>query len=451
MREKTGFLLCIIYALFLSCGSDGGFPSSIEGPVLDINEAKALVVDHFYVNGGLDDEFSSQGEFAIYLRDVGGEGKDLTCASGTDGISQLATPGVYYGMLDIPMQAVNDDKPDSAARFQIVVVEKDSENCPEPISRDDDIVGMSEELTFEELTNAPIWTANGLSSVTLRVHSEEEISIPALAPSLTTGLFIDKLFFDSGADARTEHRYFLFATRIDSSGNAVQNCQVDDKYLLPVKFGNILYAGLHIPIECFSSTDPEFSNMIAKLSLFIQKTQGPELVAETETKPIGEMIGERLSFKNGKGFISFQSIATKAFETSVVRLADVTSYQVRSLTYSLAPSANATVEVHFFGDNASYSFACSGAEQGLTSVNTPANYSNLNASLVASTGQKELFCWKQVTVKLLERTDGLKCPAALAKTPTTLAETSALTPSALAGGNITFLNGGGTLQLTPKP
>ncbi|MBI4211700.1 MAG: hypothetical protein HY540_03600 [Deltaproteobacteria bacterium] len=437
-------LLALIALPLLSCGSESG-PVTITGPILDISEATSLVVDQFYVNSGMDDEFSKTGEFAIYLRDAG-TGQDLACAGGAEGMVKLATPATYYGDLDVALREIESTHPESSARLQIVVVEKDSEDCPKPINADDDIAGISKALTIEEILNKTIWTTNGLVAVTLRAQGTKNLTISAMVPSLASGLFLDKLSF-TREDSEKEGRYFLIAERIEN-GKSLQSCQLNDS-LEMVKYG-MTYAALGLPISCYASTDPDFSQIPLKMSLWQQLESGPQLVGETEIRTIANFIGEKVLFTNDQGYLSFQTVATTPFFSSVVRLAELADLKATALNYSSTPAANTPVELHIFADGMSSSLVCAGKPQGLSNVASPGNYSNLDAGFVAVTGQKELFGSSNVTIKLVNRTDGKECPAALSNTPTELASTSSLTSSVLPSNALTFLNNAGSVSLSLK-
>lgn len=444
-KNVSIFAMLACLPFFMSCG--GTQVSTGEGPILESNEAKALVLDQFFVSEeGLGDEFSSEGEFSVYVLDTGTD-QYIVCVGADEGTEELKTPGVYYGGLDVNFREIKDKHPSSAARFRIVVVEKDSDDCPVSLDGDDDIVGQSDELTFDELTGSTVWTTNGLAAVTLRFRGDDEAAIPSMAPSLTTGLFIDKIYFDSGNDSKTQNRYYLFAEEI-VDGKTSSQCQIDDSFLTPVVYGKIIYAAMGIPISCFSATDPDFNDTQFKVSLYIQRTSGPVLVGETEVTAIASAIGERVEFTNNKGYIVFQNVEATPFNASIVRLGELTDLEIDDLTFTPTPSFNATVEVHVVEGESSRPIACAGEAQGLTDVSSPDTYENMEVTLAAVSGRKELFGWDEVSIRLVEREDGLKCPEPISNDPTVLAETTTLTSSALGGRSFHFQSGGGTISFS---
>ncbi|MBI4126684.1 MAG: hypothetical protein HY465_04245 [Deltaproteobacteria bacterium] len=444
MKRHVFTLFFSFLAIVMAGCSSVGIPE-ITGPILEADEAKALAIDQFYVNGGLDDEFSSQGEFNVYLRDAG-TGQDWVCASTTDGMDEVALTGVYYGGLDIHFREVDGDRPSSSARFQILVVEKDGEDCPESIGDDDDIVASSPELTFDELIGQTIWSTNGLAAVTLRGQTDEAVAIPSMAPSLDAGLILDQVSFESGGDSTTANRYYIFAEHVED-GTVVTQCQVDDSYLSNIQYGRITYAALGIPIDCFSAMDPDFADLPVRLSLWIQRSKGPEKIGETAVVPIGEIIGEKVSFTNNQGYFKFRNVVETPFSSSIVRLGELTGLTVTNVSYTETPSLNPTLEIHVLRDgDVSYSIACAGEDQGVDGLETPDTYDDLSATLVPVTGQQELFGWESVTIKFINRTDGLSCPEPLASDPDILATTTALTPSALSGRTFNFTDNDGSIS-----
>lgn len=438
---KTSVLMCLT-AFVAACG--GGGSSEIDGPTLSTSEANAMLVDQLYINGGMDDEYSSEGEFSVYLRDAA-TGKDISCTTPDGGMNKLSTAGLYYGGLEIPLQEVSVEHPSEIARFQVVFVEQDSKGCPDGIDEEDDIAGISKEFMFEDLLGKQIWATNGRAAVVFRNQNEESKNIKAMEPALSKGLFIDELYFENGSDGDQASRYYVFVDRVED-GKSVYQCQLDDSLLASIRYGNIVYAALGYPITCFSPDDPDFDQIPVRFGVYIQKESGTELVAETEALPIGDLIGEVVQFKDGKGYVSFQGVMSTPFSASVLRLAELTDLEATYLQYALTPSFRPTVELEITDSGGSYVIACSGSDQGLSGVGTPGTYDGLNATFVAAEGQKQLFGWSGVLIRLADRTDGLKCPSPLAATPTVLGTSGVLSTAKVSAGNIEFDSGAGRVK-----
>ena len=80
-------------------------------------------------------------------------------------------------------------------------------------------------------------------------------------------------------------------------------------------------------------------------------------------------------------------------------------------------------------------------------MDVPGTYDDLNARFVAAQGQMELFGWRDILIRLVERTDGLACPSPLTAAPTVLASTVMLGSSDLGAVELAFENGAGRLTL----
>lgn len=445
MRRAIHKLTTISFALALMAGCGGEGVTDIQGPTLSVSEAMVMVVDQLYINGGLDDEYSQKGEFSVYLRDAA-TGKDVACTRDDDGMDELSTPGVYYGGLSVPFAQVSADHPSEMARFQIVFVEQDSDGCPNPIDEDDDIAGTSAEFMFDGLLNQQIWAVNGRAAVVLRNSSGEARSVKSMAPALAEGLGIDKIYFKNGSDGDKSSDYYIFIDQVEN-GRSIYQCQISDDLMEEIHYGNTIYAALGFPVTCFSATDPDFANTNVRVGVYIQKSSGPSIVGETEAKPIGELIGEMAPFTNGNGYVVFQGVMTTPFSAPVIRLGELAMLNVNSLEYELTPSYNPTVELHITDSGGNYVIACAGEAQGLVGVSVPGSHAGLDANLVAADGQRELFGWSSVLLRLVDRKDGLKCPEPLGAEPTVLATTKALSSGDLDARTVQFQNGAGSVVL----
>lgn len=437
-------LLIAICVGFVSCGGSGG-ASSIEGPTLSIGEAMSLVLDQLYINGGLDDEYSNRAEYSVYLRDAA-TGQDVACTTAEGGMEKLSTPGIYYGGLSIPFVEVDDEHPSEMARFQLIFVDQDVTECPDPIGEEDDLAGESAEFMFDNLVDNHIWATNGRAVAVLRVSSEDERNVRSMAPAFEDGLIIDELYFENGSEGEEAGRYYIFMDEVED-GETVYQCQIEDEYMRNIRFGNLVYAALGYPISCFDAADDDFLDKRVRLGLYIQRDSGPSQIGETEPMLIMDIIGERIDFTNDKGYVSFRGVATTPFGSQVIRLEELAALQDVALSYELTPSIDPTIELHLTPGNSNYIVACAGEAQGLVGVETPGVYDGLSAKFVAAEGQTELFGWSTVVLKLVERNDDLTCPSPYGSSPTVLAESEELSGAMLSEGAIVFENGAGTAAL----
>ncbi len=437
MKQK-GILLFTVAALFaaLGCGSGG---SGITGPVLDIDEALSLKIDQFYTAAGLEDEYATTGEFSVYLRDAV-TGQDIACTPQESGMNRLGSIDLYYGGLDTAFTEVMDLHPTAAALVQLVFVEKDSLDCPEPIASGDDIIGITAPFTIDSLVATHIWASNGMASAVLRMGGTPPSEPPTMAFAMSDGLVVDQVKF-APPDDGNEHRYYLFAERYDGDTSA-ETCPIGDDALAKLRYGGIVYAALNLPVACFDPAAADFDATRVKFSVWVQKDAGPELMAETDVKTIGELIGERLDFTDGSGFVRLRNVSKDAFSARAARLEELTGLTLTTLTYPAAAAASDVIEVHLM-DPAGYSVACTGAAQGLAGVAAPSTaYTGLSGRFTAVEGQRELFGWELLNLVVVGRHDGLACPAPMETDYTALGTASALEPLALKAGDIAFAEGG---------
>lgn len=306
MKRISGIFSTIAIIMGLAAGCGGGGSGGSLGPILDISQVQALVVDQLAVTGGLEDEYRSQGEYTLYLRDAA-TGQDLACIGAAEGMGRIAGSGIYQAGLSLKFREVEAEHPSSAARFQLVVVEKDGPDCPSAIGTADDLVGESAELTSEELIGAQVSTTNGNAVIVLRQESQPTLEVGQMEPSLTDGLQIDQLFFPYEADDGAASRFYLFAERMEGD-TPVAQCQVEDALLEPIRFGNVLYAALGFPFACLDPADPEFPEWMVRVGVYVQTADGPRLIGQTQPRKIGDIIGEKVLFTEGEGFVSFRRV-----------------------------------------------------------------------------------------------------------------------------------------------
>lgn len=306
-RLTLAIVSLAVVVVSTGCGGGSGQASRPEGPILSIDQIQSLLVDQFYVNGGMEDEYGNKGEFSVYLRDAA-TGKDMACTSADGGMKRLSASGIYYGGLKVPLIEAEGEHPSLVARFQVIFVEQDSEGCPNKIdSSSDDIAGESAEFAFEGLLGSPIWATNGKAVVVIRSEVDEAVAVAAMLPATEDSLSVDQLYFKD--DTEDDSRYYIFAESI-KDGAVEYQCQIDDTYMQNIRHGDIIYGSLGFPFSCFDPSDPAFSTTKVRVGVYIQQDSGPELVAETKERAIGDLIGEKVSFEDDKGYISFRGVVT---------------------------------------------------------------------------------------------------------------------------------------------
>lgn len=224
--------LCLFASLLLSsCGSSG--TSDPVGPSIDIAELESIRIDQIKFTGGIDNDHDLTPEVAVYVRCASND-QDMACSGSAQGLDIVQKSGVVYGRIGAHFRAVEGAPETNCADVQLVFVEKDSDNCPKPITSDDDIVWTSNDLNLDEegtgnLLKTKIANDDGSVMAYLIGPNEEsaaEIALPT-GPLTENKLMLDQLYFNSpsieGKDAtfkiwvRDEPNNFRCETSIDKT------------------------------------------------------------------------------------------------------------------------------------------------------------------------------------------------------------------------------------------
>lgn len=199
-------LISLIFALLalgfqLSCGS--GTTSNPVGPNIDIAELETIKIDQIKFTGGTDDDQDLIPETSVYIR-CATNNVDMACSGSQEGLNIVATSGVVYGRLDAHFRGVEGAPDTNCSDVQLVFVEKDSNNCPQPIASDDDIVWTSNALSLDEegtgsLLKSKIANEDGSVMAYLIGPNDEQASELALSaiPLAENKLMLDQLYFKS--------------------------------------------------------------------------------------------------------------------------------------------------------------------------------------------------------------------------------------------------------------
>jgi len=143
---KPAVLLVAIFAA--ACGSNAGV-NNPTGPDFDVAELKTIRVDQLKISGGLEDDEDGAPEIAVYLRCADTD-KDVLCAGADQGLDLITKDSMLYGRLDANFVDIEEASIFKCFDVKLVVVEKDSNNCPSPINADDDVLFESPVLTLNE-------------------------------------------------------------------------------------------------------------------------------------------------------------------------------------------------------------------------------------------------------------------------------------------------------------
>lgn len=402
MKRTTISAALAACTIFAACGSEDIALKYLTGPFFSSSDASAVLIDQFYINGGMDDDYAKTGQFSIYIRDAV-SGTDIACASQDSGMSDFNRQDMYYGSLMVPFVPIDGISPTTVARMKLVFVEQDSAGCPKPIDPSDDIVGISKEFAMDSAFGSRIWAENGKAVAALRQTMDDSISIPEMAPATTSQISIDKLEFKTDL---VDARYYLIANYVEGS-SPQKFCQVDDAALAKISAKNTEYAALAFLIPCI---DPAAASVTAWFSLYGETTGDPVLIGETAHVPTGRLIGDTLPFTNNMGFISIRGIVEEPFKIPSIRLADLTGTKISSLDLKSAPTPATVPELWITDSTTGAPIACSGASEGFSGINSASLFDALGARIIAADGIRELFGWEGVKSLIIERTDDLACP-----------------------------------------
>ncbi len=334
------------------------------------------------------------------------------------------------------------DLPNEAVRFQLIFVEHDSDGCPNPIDDEDDILGVSKEFGFNDLLGNQIWATNGKAAAMIQQQNAEITTPRGMAPSMKKGLAIDKIYFEDGSEAS---RYHIFVGKIEN-GNETGSVEIDHDDIAKIRFGGIIYSALGIDIDVVDPASANFDLTKLRFQLYAQRESGTELVGETDFVAVEDLIGERASFTNGIGYITFRNISSAQFGASVIRLSDLENLEISKLEHDGNLSADSVVELAFFDPSGSYAVACAGVDQGFFDISSAGAY-EISANLVSVEGQRELFGWSQLVTSLVKRTDSMKCPKPYSEGAASIGSRSATILDDFKSGNLEFDDDGGRVEL----
>lgn len=195
------FALLALSFQFSSCGSNT--TSNPSGPNIDIAELETIKLDQIKFTGGTDDDQDMVPEASVYIR-CATNNIDMACSGSSQGLDIVKKSGAVYGRLDAHFRAVEGAPNTNCSDVQLVFVEKDSNNCPQPIASDDDIVWTSNALSLDEegtgsLLKSKIVSDDGGTMAYLIGPNDEQASelVLSTTPLAENKLMLDQLYFIS--------------------------------------------------------------------------------------------------------------------------------------------------------------------------------------------------------------------------------------------------------------
>ncbi len=200
MKKLVVFLVsCFMF--HAACG--GGNTSNPVGPNIDIAELETIKIDQIKFTGGIDDDQDLIPEVAVYVR-CAANNVDMVCSGSSQGLNIVGKSGIVYGRLDAHFRGVEGAPDTNCSDVQLVFVEKDSNNCPQPISSDDDIVWTSNALSLDEegtgnLLKSKIANEDESVMAYLIGPNDEAASelVLSTTPLAENKLMLDQLYFKS--------------------------------------------------------------------------------------------------------------------------------------------------------------------------------------------------------------------------------------------------------------
>lgn len=305
--------------LLLSCGSSGS--KNPVGPDLDISELLSIKIDQLKLTGGMDDDNDTIPEAAIYLR-CKESARYLACAGQAEGMDIVTRSGVAYGKLDIPLIKVSGAD-GSCLDVEVVFVEKDSNDCPNTVTADDDILGVSQAVSLNEsgegnLLGNKIETADDTNWVRLFGGDTEEASDMEPSSAITDAMLtLDQLYFTK-PDIYERSASFKLVVK-DSINTGDFRCEASFDKTSGIIKENIIYGGLGIQLldannEPCAITNENKTKMV-DITLTILADNGnsvENLVTDPEDETtLGDLIdndGMREKFTDDAGFVRFSHI-----------------------------------------------------------------------------------------------------------------------------------------------
>lgn len=301
--KKIGFFSALLFLSFIiSCGGEAPGPAVIDGPELSLSEAQDIELNQLYVKnwGGS----GSRPFFSVYIQD-GLSDDYMVCVGPEDGLDLASRAGVYYGKLSMPMNRVNGANDHNTPLMNVIVVADQKKPCPEPLADDDMIIG-SAQINFSELLDRPINIQEGTAYVTFRARGHEDVDIADFGVAAIDALSVGEVYFTEPAPIDVIPNYYLVL--YVSNGSVYEYTSMVGPDEMPeMREPNIIYSWLDLP---FSGTEgmninDNLLNTKAKVEL---RRDEDILVGKTSAKYVADIVGQKIDFLDGKGYLKFRRL-----------------------------------------------------------------------------------------------------------------------------------------------
>lgn len=294
----------IFTTLFLSaCGGSSGGPANIVGPELNLAEAVQLEVNQIFVKNW--SGTAARPFFSVYIQDAISE-ELMACAGPDEGLDIASSAGIYYADLSVPFIRVTGATDKNTPIFNIIIVADQENPCPEPIATGDQVVGQVQ-VNFGELLDYPIEFGVGDAYVTLIAHGHSDVRVPDMPPAETDVLTVGELYFDDTppGDVIPDYYLVLYVT----NGNIYDFQAIIDPSEMPeMREPKIIYSWLNLAFSGTEGVSTDVDLLKRKGRIEFLKNDG-QLIGKTSDEYIGDLIGRKIEFTNGKGYLKLRSVS----------------------------------------------------------------------------------------------------------------------------------------------
>lgn len=311
MKSFKVFSVIFCLLVCVACGGSGG-PTTLVGPDLNLSELTSIRLDQLKFTGGLDDDDDGIPEPAIYIRCTDSD-VNISCVGAGQGLDIVTKGGTIYGRIDALFEPVENAKETNCFDVKLVFVEKDYNDCPAPISDDDDELWISAPLSLNELGTGsllknPIESEDGSFMAYLISSSdqlEEDIAFNAV-PQNDNILKIDQLYIKSA----TINDDTSFKLVVKSATGENFRCEASfDAAATGITKGDIIYGNLGIVLkdnglsDCLITEENKMEEI--KITLYISDNNA--VLATDDATTLADLVDNdagKEEFTNG-GFVRF--------------------------------------------------------------------------------------------------------------------------------------------------
>jgi len=230
--------------------------------------------------------------------------------------------GVAYGKLDISLVPV-DGADGSCLDVEVVFVEKDSNDCPNTVTGDDDILGTSSAVSIDEtgkgdLLGSKITTADGTNWVRFFGGDTEEATDMEPSGAITDAILTLNQIYFTKPDVFGKPTDYKLVVKDETGSNGFR-CEASFDETFGVTKENIIYGGLGIQLldeskaPCAVTTENRTTIVTVTLTILTDdgKTVENLVTDPKDESTLGDLVdndGMREKFTDDAGFVRFSHI-----------------------------------------------------------------------------------------------------------------------------------------------